>query len=510
MAINKTPSPSSELTQVGPYQRKAPAPALVPKVSKEVLYALIDEASLDDSGQEIGETLILDTIPKSLVKDSAKARKKMVNVDNWKPQVYRLSKGDTRKFRERNPDLNTHQWIELTASEPGDRALNLMPIFLGSDDEPQGEFEADPIPISAKAKIADIDSASVKYLNALAMLEEVEDAKLEDFSILSSADENGTKEKKVAVYDVGQANCNAVVDSELKSLILFDMGWPWSNAATPPTKPDILREKDPEPVILSHWDFDHWSFALTKVSHKGHGLKVKEEAVNRFWIARRPEVELHKLGPTHIAFAIELTRRKKLLIWPKGESKLEVGQVRLIACQPAKGSGVPNDRNNNGLALLVRSKSGSILLPGDADYSAVTANSENINAINNLCGMVLPHHGGAVKTSPPQCTNGHAVVSAHPANTYGHPCGEESVDCMEAGWQLSYTFRALTRCDRTTVIPFGCDLKCEGQRSSACHLTTFGVTRNLDTAIRENCESLGAQLKEKGMTCGVKSPKNKV
>lgn len=74
----------------------------------------------------------------------------------------------------------------------------------------------------------------------------------------------------VAVYDVGQGNCNAIVDQNSYPRIFFDYGWaPNFHAKSRPSLPLQLHCLDfcvTAPVVLSHWDMDHWSYAIKSSS----------------------------------------------------------------------------------------------------------------------------------------------------------------------------------------------------------------------------------------------------
>ncbi|WP_348113855.1 hypothetical protein [Rhodoferax sp.] len=503
-STNISATPGS--VEVKGYVRKRAQMALV---RKEKLYALIDEASFDETGQDIGDILILDTISKAMADLAARTFKRsqsFASVEAWDPKVFRLTKTDRRKFLDATPSLDTHTWLELTVCEPGEGALTLMPVVLGTgaDDLPQGSDD----PTTILPKIRRVSGRNAEALDTLAMLAGLEEST--EQAIQEEVDRALPKSEfqaRVAVYDVGQANCNAVIDSDFQPLVYFDMGWPWSRYTTPPTKPDLLQQENPAPVLLSHWDFDHWSFALEKTGSNGNGLKVKNDALNRFWIARKPLVKEHKLGPSHIAFAIELLKKKKLLIWPENIPSIATYHIQLFACKPPIGSGLPNDRNNNGLAMLVLRATGNILLTGDADYSAITGHLQNKCATENLHGMVLPHHGGALKTPPPELPYGqyaHAVVSSHPANTYGHPRADELIKCMSAGWQLSFTMNAHITCGRTTIIPFGCTENCPGKQYNACRLEVYGVTKNWIGGVHVHCEALEKRLPTKKFQCQIK------
>lgn len=487
------------------YIRNPPTPGLV---TVEVLYALIDEASLDESGMAIGHTLILDTIPKITADIEITKYKKgndLSAIDCWHPKVFQITGENLRKFLQLSPESNTNTWLKLSVCQPGAGALTMTHLDLGTAVEGQEVDVGTPVTITPKIRLATVEEA--QNLDQIAMLEAIPDTSSTEIeSALNNGIDKNSMPMRVAVYDVGQANCNAVVDANIIPRMYFDLGWPWSSKAMPPSTPTLLDLENEAPVVLSHWDFDHWSYALDKVGFRGKGLKVKDVALNRFWIARRPEVLLHKLGPTHIAFAIELSKRQKLLIWPKDVKNLSTQYLKLIACKKPTLSPLPNDRNNNGLAMLLLNDTGNILMTGDADYSAMTCQPGNEKTTDFLSGMVVPHHGGTLYSPPPSkpshaTTTPHAVVSAHTGNIYGHPSGGELLKCMTAGWQISCTMDAHSYCERTIVVPLGCTVDCEGKKSNACRLVTYGVTRDWYQGVTANKEALSVSLPTKDAPC---------
>src|SRR5579871_3626379 len=66
-----------------------------------------------------------------------------------------------------------------------------------------------------------------------------------------------------AVYDVGQGNCNAILGGNHFThhpILYFDMGGGvLNNAHTYPNALGSLCGFMHPPVVLSHWDWDHWS-----------------------------------------------------------------------------------------------------------------------------------------------------------------------------------------------------------------------------------------------------------
>jgi hypothetical protein len=204
----------------------------------------------------------------------------------------------------------------------------------------------------------------------------------------------------VAVYDVGQGAANGLCCSRGAPLVYFDLGGgvlvhtsTFSRAFS-----NICFTYSP-PVVLSHWDWDHWSSGQ------------RFNATDLKWVA-----PLQNLGAVHATFAASIAKKDNLLIWPADLRALQIGQVTLEKCTGRSG------RNNTGIAALVAGPDGEkpIMLPGDARYSAIPSGLADCHAV------VVPHHGADMRNNMvPRCA-GHiasrAAYSYGSANTFGHPC----------------------------------------------------------------------------------------
>ena len=269
----------------------------------------------------------------------------------------------------------------------------------------------------------------------------------------------------VAVYDVGQGNCNAIVDENEHPRIYFDLGWSpnFHSKSRPQTQPDFFActPHATPPVVLSHWDMDHWCYAIKNSSFNPGSLTTrhewKQDALQRFWIARAPLKTEHKLGPLTLAFYRALADTQLLpglsavLLWPDLVKRISFSAGWLEACRP---DGTPDDRNNNGIAMFARpnSKSPAVLLAGDADFPSIPSISGRRKT--PLAGLVAPHHGGRVSVEkvpkPKKGSIARLVMSVGDQNSYGHPKKEAIKAYNDKGWLSSRT-QDRFNCDRTSV-----------------------------------------------------------
>lgn len=254
----------------------------------------------------------------------------------------------------------------------------------------------------------------------------------------------------VAAYDVGQGNCNAIIDEYEHPRVYFDLGWaPNFHARTRPSSQPAFFSCDDKavaPVVLSHWDMDHWCYAIARTQFNPANLttlhKWNPAALNRIWIARAPLPGTKPLGPLAQSFYTALSSTLRMpgiptmLLWPNNCSRIRFSDGWLEACVPA--SPLTHDRNNTGIAMFVRpkGKGPAILLTGDADFPSIPSLTSNTRL--RLAGMVAPHHGSNITTgavpSPAPGSPKTLVLSVGDKNQYGHP----KVDALRAytlaGW----------------------------------------------------------------------------
>ena len=229
----------------------------------------------------------------------------------------------------------------------------------------------------------------------MSSLDAVEDASDEAVSAELPGLEH-TRFSAAAVYDVGQGGCNALIADQGIPRLYFDFGGGvQANGSTYALSGQSFCFTANPPVVLSHWDWDHWSSAQR--NPRAHDLT---------WIAPRQLV-----GPATTRFAGKL---KHLLLWAGHELKL--GLVVLERC-----IGASSNRNESGIAMLLHDSGsdGRMLFPGDAGYASVPA------ATGTFTSVLLPHHGGATGggtvVDPDGSAHGRLVCSAGPCNSYGHP-----------------------------------------------------------------------------------------
>jgi hypothetical protein len=222
-----------------------------------------------------------------------------------------------------------------------------------------------------------------------------------------------------AVYDVGQGNCNAILDVQHRPTLYFDFGGGvMRNTPTyPPGQRHFCFSQSPA-LVLSHWDWDHWSSAL-----RSPAASIYPAAAAATWIVPR-----QWLGAVHRTLLAGLA---SALIWPSGLTRISKGSVAVHKCN---GPG----RNHSGLVMVFEPSwavGNGVLLTGDCDYSYLPP---AIDIRRNYDVIVVPHHGGRMRkaaTPPPVAASYQRLcLSYGKGNTFRHPFAATITNHATAGW----------------------------------------------------------------------------
>ena len=218
-----------------------------------------------------------------------------------------------------------------------------------------------------------------------------------------------TSPDAVAIYDVGQGAATALLTNG-HPLLYFDFGGAaignWRSFPLHLTQFCFTAKP---PIVLSHWDWDHWSSSLRD-----------PEAFDVTWILPL-QAQSGSLGSVHSRFLAKLYAQGTTLLWwdPKYRAlSLPNANARIV-----KADGPPSSRNESGLALVVdktTQESQSVLLPGDASFAQLAT-----NVGTTFDHMMVPHHGGKSDISIlPQATTkscSHQIYSYGVGNIFLHP-----------------------------------------------------------------------------------------
>ncbi|WP_201005658.1 hypothetical protein [Pseudomonas cichorii] len=227
----------------------------------------------------------------------------------------------------------------------------------------------------------------------------------------------------VRVVDVGHASFSAIhQDKTVGSPVLgyFDVGGPVFFHHR--TFPAIFQEASRVPtsgfVVLSHWDFDHYSLAMSQIP----ALRQLD------WYAPDQPV-----GPNAASLQARLG------------SKLTLLSVLSYSVGPGlflwKGTGTPTDRNSSGYVMQIIRVGGNVLLCGDMPYAMLPS-----GVGNQFAAITVTHHGGGFTGSPPSPlgSGSIAAVSYGIPNRYHHPNHVSIGLHRSGGWLIAPTYVTAT------------------------------------------------------------------
>jgi hypothetical protein len=286
------------------------------------------------------------------------------------------------------------RWIEFTLEDTGGSALGVLYRNLFGEPQPTAVSTASP-PIGLA-------------LQALAQIDPLAGINSTDADIKKALAPAGGTLEEIVIYDVGQGGACGLLSSG-RVAAYFDFGG--GVAGHTRTFPGALTHfcfcnTSKPPIILSHWDHDHWS---------SEGRDSRSHSTT--WIAPRQPAGGGTRAPHHSALASSIRKHGTLLIWPASLPSLAVGQIRIRKCTGAS-------RNASGLAVEVDPPKGytgaPVLLPGDAGYDDIPGASSA-----TFEGIACPHHGGAsnspVIPAKPAPFYSRLAYSYGSPNTYHHP-----------------------------------------------------------------------------------------
>ena len=387
---SRGPSPPS-----GQPMRQRPLP--------DVLYGVLDQAEIADDGSIV---LLFGTV----AGDWLQAQLASVVAAPLDTQfyasmpLYLLEVGyGADEFRERFPigtsvdgalEILEGTWVRIALGASGTRA-SLFDNLFGL-----------PIDVGV-VSINPAEPDDEQFLNSLDPLDpaKVPDAAEQDIeNALLPASVVG----EIGIYDVGQGSATGLI-SNREVVGYFDFGGgAGPNTFTFPTALASFCQCKTPPIILSHWDHDHWS-------SEGRDTRVHTQT----WIVPRQTWSGTKRAPHHSALikAIQAAGGT-ILVWPSSLNSKRIGQLEISLC-------TGTTKNRSGLALEVHPPSGiqalPVLMPADAGYGdlRVTPASGQHDAI------VCPHHGGRSHSptipNPPAGAYQRLIYSYGPNNTYHHP-----------------------------------------------------------------------------------------
>lgn len=323
--------------------------------------------------------------------------------------------------------------IEVT-SRPGDRFFDHL-ISLAEEDwvkitlAPAGTFEVDifgglfAAPVPAHLIDITVERAMSTALSAVFDMKTWPDASVNSIhSVLS----NLQQLEFLLALDVGQGSANALADASEDTQLFFDLGCGvYRNAGTRPIPLRFCWRANP-PIVLSHWDSDHWA-----------GETSDPAASRRTWIVPRQTIT-----PKHTTFASRiLSGGGAILVWGSTPSTISVPIGIRQNLDLARCTGPSRNRNGSGISCVVcdTASSRGWLLTGDAGYHELGQPS----LPTDLRVIIAPHHGADMGglSVPPHRPTGYTrlIYSFGPGNKHGqtniqHPTPHGVQAHVNHGW----------------------------------------------------------------------------
>lgn len=220
---------------------------------------------------------------------------------------------------------------------------------------------------------------------------------------------------QLLAYNVGQGSASAILDTGGQPRLYIDVGAGvfWNKKTTPHDLKFCSCGRPP--VILTHWDADHWS-----------GVRHDPGLLASTWLAPRQNI-----GVFHARLADNVIHAGgAMLIVSNFYKKTSMHHPQHWSTPPRQpqsleiASCTGTDRNNSGLAVKVsdHERKLSWLVTGDASYASIPTFAHTYP----MAALTVPHHGaaqdaGSVAPLPPSSRYSRAMYSFGEANSYDHP-----------------------------------------------------------------------------------------
>lgn len=347
-------------------------------------------------------------------------------------------------------------WIEFSLSTEQADGPEVL-VYRNMFGEPQSYFLTSKDPQILNDDLQALVNRTLSVSRLIENHPELEATEEDVFNILVQANGNGGGVLSAAVYDVGQGNCNALFGNACAPVMYYDFGGgDGRGAKSYPYGIKFCFTLSP-PVVLSHWDKDHWCSAI-----KQH------DALDLQWLVP----EDNTIGASHRIFLADLVRRKNVKIWTKNTApSVQLGQILL---EKATGT----SRNDSGIVLIVTDRNNTdyqYLFPGDADYPHIPSTS---SGNKSWAGIVVPHHGAEMRsrsTPPPLNEQSLLVYSCAYPPVYDHPRPTTMELYENRGWKKVRTTRSLRPLMGHVLLNFRSN-KGRTQRTPACRGTGCNLT----------------------------------
>ncbi|EUC40124.1 hypothetical protein COCMIDRAFT_41496 [Bipolaris oryzae ATCC 44560] len=234
---------------------------------------------------------------------------------------------------------------------------------------------------------------------------------------------NSEEITKYMIYNVGQGHSARALSGN-NAMFANDFGYGRVGVRKPDVCSHMIVNQANVPILLSHWDADH--FRIAKSPMAKHYSGTKSDVTRRFWIAPGAS---HVAGPVTHEFAWTIQSNNKYLQWPESSGAyVQSSNIMVMSCLHNKQYAMPDKNNFGALALAVGTGDNIMLYPGDANFESIAGirgyekKLRSVIATHHGSKVALQVKGGGTGSSIPQASSGEAYVlfSYAKGNTYGH------------------------------------------------------------------------------------------
>lgn len=297
------------------------------------------------------------------------------------------------------------------------------------DENVEGHYVTDDLTIGYS-----YDFSHARWHNNEYLLDTHEPLDREDIIFVNNATNNifaglvnGIKEPKLRVNNVGQGNCNEILDGEHVKLV-YDIG-----AAMNMKKADVIALKNKRIgayksssplLVISHWDLDHF-IQLKEMSDQelacfsGLLCSSRQPSCSSQTIYARIKKAIGKANVNSVKMYPTINHNDQMYFYQKANA---------FAFYYGKKA---TRKNYAGFTVFVQGNVRSVILTGDCNYAQLSdvlvQEVPNSGQVGNLV-MVVPHHGGTfsgkfkIFSIPLVFTAEEAIISVDAMNNnYGHP-----------------------------------------------------------------------------------------
>ena len=246
----------------------------------------------------------------------------------------------------------------------------------------------------------------------------------------------------LGVMDVGAGGCNLLFDTKGKAICYFDVGRGSGAPDALKTKPKSggKFKKDPiiAPVILSHWDRDHWYLAKRTA--------YAQQFQSQRWIV--PDPTMHKTPSCAIYFNNVGSNLAGIMKKPYAKIPFDIADAELSLTKYTGNNQAASILNNNRktIAMVLKIGKSKVFMPGDASFPYIFKGAPGLLKKRFDC-LLATHHGSskhkAVNQIPEPTKSGLLIysygINAQGTHYYDHP-NQNAVDAYrKIGWKYQYS-----------------------------------------------------------------------